>query len=106
MVPKINIVPLYAALLGLLFVALSMRTLRMRRNLHIAVGDAGNEAMLRAMRVHANFAEYVPLALLLAFFAEDRGARPLVIHALCVCLLVGRCVHAYGASHVKGGMGA
>jgi uncharacterized membrane protein YecN with MAPEG domain len=96
-----NIVPIYAALLALLFVALSMRTLRMRRNLHIAVGDAGNEAMLRAMRVHANFAEYVPMALLLAFFAEIRGARPLVIHALCVCLVIGRCVHAYGVSHVK-----
>jgi uncharacterized protein len=96
-----NIVPIYAALLALLFVALSMRTLRMRRNLHIAVGDAGNAAMLRAMRVHANFAEYVPLALLLAFFAEIRGARPLLIHALCVCLVIGRCAHAYGVSHVK-----
>jgi len=101
MAAKMNVVPIYAALLALLFVALSMRTLRMRRSLRIAVGDAGNEALLRAMRVHANFAEYVPLALLLAFFAENRGARPLVIHGLCVCLVIGRCIHAYGVSHVK-----
>lgn len=47
-----RIVPLYAALLALLFVGLSLQTLRMRRRLRIAVGDAGNLAMLRAMRVH------------------------------------------------------
>ena len=32
----------YAALLALLFVALSVRTLRLRRRLRIAIGDAGN----------------------------------------------------------------
>ena len=60
-----HIVPAYAALLALFFVALSIRTLRLRRELRIAVGDGGNPAMLRAMRVHANFAEYVPLGLIL-----------------------------------------
>ncbi|HAY26639.1 MAG TPA: glutathione metabolism protein, partial [Candidatus Accumulibacter sp.] len=58
-------VPAYAALLALFFVALSIRTLRLRRELRITVGDGGNPAMLRAMRVHANFAEYVPLGLIL-----------------------------------------
>lgn len=65
-----HIVFLYAALLALLFVALSIRTLLMRRRLGIAIGDAGNESMLRAMRVHSNFAEYVPLSLLLIYFVE------------------------------------
>jgi len=64
-----HIVPLYAALLALIFVALSVRTLRMRRRLRIAVGDGGDTALLRAMRVHANFAEYVPLSLLLIVVA-------------------------------------
>ena len=73
---------LYAALLGLLFVVLSVRTLRLRRNLRIAVGDAGNPKMLRAMRVHSNFAEYIPLSLLLIYLAEAQGANGLLIHAL------------------------
>ena len=34
---------LYAALLGLLFVALSVRTVRLRRRQRIAVGDRGDE---------------------------------------------------------------
>ena len=96
-----HIVPFYAAILGLLFVALSVRTLRMRRRLQIAVGDAGNHAMLRAMRVHSNFAEYVPLSLLLLYFAELRGAHPLLVHALAICLVLGRSSHAYGVSQIK-----
>jgi len=89
---------LYAALLGLLFIALSVRTLRLRRSLRIAVGDAGNPAMLRAMRVHSNFAEYTPLALFLIYLSETQGAHSLLVHALCLALLVGRLSHAYGVS--------
>ena len=89
---------LYAALLGLLFVALSVRTLLLRRTLRIAVGDAGNPEMLRAMRVHANFAEYIPLALFLIYLCETQGANRILVHALCLALLVGRLSHSYGVS--------
>ena len=53
-----HILPFYAALLGLLFFYLSIRTIGLRRKLKIGVGAKDNEEMLRAMRVHANFAEY------------------------------------------------
>lgn len=96
-----HIVPFYASLLALLFAALSVRTLRMRRHLKIAIGDAGNQAMLRAMRVHSNFAEYVPLSLLLVYFVEIRGAHSLLVHALASCLLAGRALHAFGVSQLK-----
>lgn len=95
-----HITAFYGALLGLLFVALSVRALRMRRNLRITVGDGGNPAMLRAMRVHANFAEYVPLALLLMAFAEVRGAHGVLMHGLGAGLLLGRLSHAYGVSRI------
>jgi uncharacterized membrane protein YecN with MAPEG domain len=95
-----RIVALYASILALLFVALSVRTLRMRRRLKIAIGDAGNQAMLRAMRVHSNFAEYVPLSLLLIYFVEASGANSLLVHFLALCLLAGRASHAYGVSQV------
>jgi len=93
-----KILPVYAALLALLFVFLSVRTIRMRRRLHIGIGDAENPVMLRAMRVHANFAEYVPMGLLLAFFVETSGAPQLLVHALGASLLVGRIAHAFGVS--------
>lgn len=62
-----NTLPLYAALLALIFVFLSVRTLRLRRTLQIGIGDGGNTEMLRAMRVHSNFSEYVPISLILIF---------------------------------------
>ena len=96
-----HVVSLYAALLALLFVALSIRTLRMRRKLRIAIGDAGNEVMLRAMRVHSNFAEYVPLSLLLIYFVEASEASSLFVHALGACVIVGRLSHAFGVSQVQ-----
>lgn len=95
-----QITPFYAAFLGLVFVGLSVRTLRLRRSLQIPIGDAGNKVMLRAMRAHSNFAEYVPLALFLIYFVEIQSAHRLLIHALCLCLVVGRLTHAFGVSQV------
>src|SRR5205085_3507967 len=85
-----GVVFLYAALLAVIFVALSVRTLLLRRRLGIAIGDGDDARMLRAMRAHANFAEYVPLSLLLFFFAEVAGASALLLHALGASLLAGR----------------
>ncbi len=50
------------------------------------------------MRVHANFAEYVPFALLLIALLELNKANSLLLIGLCSALLVGRLVHAYGVS--------
>ena len=96
--PVASVTPFYAALLALLFFALSVRTLRVRRGLQIAVGDAGNVQMLRAMRVHSNFAEYVPISLLLIYMFEATGGWSLMVHLLGLSLLVGRLLHAYGVS--------
>jgi uncharacterized protein len=95
-----HIVPLYASILALMFVGLSVRTLRMRGRLGIAIGDAGNPQMLRAMRVHSNFAEYVPLGLLLVYFVETGGASPVFVHVLGLCLVAGRASHAFGVSRI------
>ena len=92
------IVPAYAALLALIFVGLSFRTLLMRRSKGIAIGTDDDIQMTRAMRVHSNFAEYVPIALLLFFFLESSGESPAVIHGLCIALFAGRVLHAYGVS--------
>lgn len=93
-----HIVSIYAALLSFLFVFLSIRTIRIRRLLKIGIGHAGNEKMLRAMRVHSNFSEYVPLSLILLFCLEAKNAHYAIVHGLCLLLLVGRCLHAYGVS--------
>lgn len=93
-----KILPIYASLLAVMFVYLSIRTIRTRRKLRIGIGHADNPVMLRAMRVHANFAEYVPLAMLLIFFVESSAARPFFVHSLGIALLIARLSHAFGLS--------
>ena len=95
------IVPLYASILALLFVLLSARTAGLRRSLRIAIGDEGNKEMLRAMRVHSNFAEYVPYCLLLMYFVEASAASPVLVHFLGTSLVVGRVSHAFGVSQAR-----
>ena len=96
-----TVTPVYATLLGLLFIALSLRTIRLRRRHQVAVGDGNNSELRRAMRVHANFAEYVPLALLLIYFVERDGVEMLLVHALGCALLAGRLLHAWGVSQPR-----
>ncbi len=93
--------PLYAAIIGLVFVVLSVRTLLLRRRLGIAIGTGEDPELTRAMRVHSNFAEYVPLALILFYFLEVETDVDLWIHVLCISLIVGRLLHAYGVSQVE-----
>jgi len=93
-----TITAIYAAVFGLIFIALSVRIIVARRRQSIAFGTQGDPDLERRVRVHANFAEYVPLALLLIFFAEDHGAPEALIHVLCLSLLFGRIAHAIGLS--------
>lgn len=91
---------IYAAILGLFFVFLSVRTIRMRRLYRIALGYGEEAQLVRVARVHGNFAEYVPLSLLLLYFLEISAAPDALLHALGLILLFGRGMHAYGVSQI------
>ncbi len=93
-----TVVPIYAALCGLFLIFLSARVIRQRRRSKVALGDAGKPEMQRAMRVQANFSEYVPLALLLLALAELQGLDAVILHALGLLLLLGRLLHAFGVA--------
>ena len=92
------ITALYASLLALIFLVLSVRVIGLRRVVRIGLGDGGDAALLRRVRVHANFAEYVPLCLILIGLAESLRAPPVLLHGLGGLLLAARISHAYGVS--------
>ena len=94
--PLLSIVPIYAATLGLIFVYLSVRVVKQRRSAKVSLGDGDNPALRKAIAVHNNFSQYVPLTLLLIAFVELSHASATITHGLCACLLVGRVAHAYG----------
>ena len=93
-VPKI--VTYYAALLAVMFVALTIRVIKARYRAKASLGDGGDEGLTRAIRVHGNFAEFVPFALLLIALAEINGAPFWSIHVLGGVLVLARLSHAYG----------
>ncbi len=95
------ITPIYAAAIALVFVGLSFRTLSLRRRLGVGIGTGEDPTLTRAMRAHANFSEYVPLALILIYFLELRTQSEVWIHVLGGALILGRVLHAYGVSQVE-----
>jgi uncharacterized membrane protein YecN with MAPEG domain len=86
---------LYAGLLTLWFVVLSVRVVNIRRR-GIIFGDNGDIHVIRVVRAQGNFAEYVPLALLLLGFLEVSRYSIYILHALGVTLLVARLLHGLG----------
>jgi uncharacterized membrane protein YecN with MAPEG domain len=90
------ITALYAGLLGLMSIAVALPAGRMRSEKGISVGDGGDIDLVLAMRRHANFVEFVPLALILIALLELNGVGGMVIHAFGASLVVFRICHAIG----------
>ncbi len=95
---EVTIVPTYAAVFGVGLILLSVRVIRLRRTAKVAIGGGGQPVLERAIRVQANFSEYVPLALILVTFVEMGRSPGWLVHGLCGLLLLGRLVHALGVS--------
>lgn len=94
------ITPLYAGLLALLFFVLSLRVVNLRGH-GISFGDGGNPQLLRRIRAHGNFSEYVPLILLMIGVLELSHFSIYVLHGLGVTLLVARLLHGYSLSFTE-----
>lgn len=59
-------------------------------------GDGGKERLNRRIRAHGNFAEYVPLILLLVALLEAGGAGRATVHMLLLPLVAARIMHPIG----------
>ena len=92
----------YAGLLAVFYVLLSSRIILMRQKFQVGIGHGEKKELHRAIRVHGNFAEYVPLALFLILLLELNKADNWVLHALGTMLLFGRLFHAMGLSKSAG----
>lgn len=90
------ITTLYASLLGILYLALTAYVIKGRFKYRIGLGDGGNPDMIQRIRMHGNFVETVPFALLLLFLVEISNFSYALIHILGVALFVGRVLHALG----------
>ena len=99
---SVSVTGLYAGILGIVFFLLSLRVISNRVRARVNLLDGGDEALTRVMRVHGNFAEYVPFALLLMALAEIQGGSGLFMHVLGTVLIVCRLCHAYAITATTG----
>jgi uncharacterized membrane protein YecN with MAPEG domain len=93
---QLRITLFYGSLLGIFYIYLTLLVLHERNKQQVSLGDGGNKKFNQLIRAHANFAEYVPLALILMLMAEINELVEWVIHISALCLLFGRLLHAYG----------
>ncbi len=85
-----------AGLLGLVYFVLSFRVIRVRLASSISLGDGNDAHLLGRIRAHANFAEYVPMMLVLLALIELWVARGPWLWGVGAVLVIARISHAIG----------
>lgn len=93
--------PIFAALLGLMFLFLSLSVIRLRFSKKVSLGDGDDPDLRVAIRTHANFTEYVPISLLLLWFVEAFTYSSNMVFILGSILVVARLAHIIGMDNPK-----
>jgi uncharacterized membrane protein YecN with MAPEG domain len=92
-----------AGILALLLLFLAGYVIAGRVKFKIDLGDGGNVALRQRIRAQANFAEYVPMALILMALMETASVGPRwLIIAMGATLVLARVWHAQGLLSTPG----
>jgi uncharacterized membrane protein YecN with MAPEG domain len=86
----IPITALYAGMLGIIAVALGANVGRKRVSTEVSILHGDDMDLALAIRKHGNFAEWVPLALILIAALELNGVGAVPLHVMGVSLVVFR----------------
>jgi len=84
------------AVLTIIFIKLSFAVIGLRRKNKVGLGSVGHEDLERAIRAQGNFAEYVPLGIILITCLELNGAPWWLVALPGIALIIGRLIHAVG----------
>ena len=94
----------YLAILALIYAALALQVIRLRRNSNAPFNDGGNEGLRSAIRAHGNFMEYVPIIVLMVALLEMSGASALRVHLMMGTLVLSRLLHPLGMYAAPGSL--
>lgn len=98
--PRISL--LFASLHVLLLMVLVIPIVSVRLRKRIGIGDGGDAALSRRIRVQGNFVEYVPIGLVLLALLELGGLGASWLWTFGGVLLIARMLHAFGLSRSAG----
>lgn len=87
---------LITSVLTIIFIKLSFAVIGLRRKNKVGLGSGGHEDLERAIRAQGNFAEYVPIGLILIACLELNGAPWWLVALPGITLIIGRLIHAVG----------
>lgn len=90
------ITSLITSVLTIIFIKLSFAVIGLRRKNKVGLGSGGHEDLERAIRAQGNFAEYVPIGLILIACLELNGAPWWLVALPGITLIIGRLIHAVG----------
>ena len=90
------ITSIIVAILTIIFIRLSFAVIGLRRKNKVGLGSGGHEDLERAIRTQGNFAEYVPIGIILIACLELNGAPWWLVAIPGVSLIIGRLIHAKG----------
>jgi uncharacterized membrane protein YecN with MAPEG domain len=85
-----------AAALGLLNIWLGLRVSRLRMARKVSLGHGDVPGLEERMRAHANFNEYVPIALILMLLIEMNVGASRWLWAVGAILVAARLIHPFG----------
>lgn len=97
-----QVFPLYAAISVLYFIPLNANVIINRRREKIAVGEGGNENLMRARSMYGNFFEFNTFFLLLLLAAEMTHVSSIALHVMAVLFYVARLIHIYSIKTKQG----
>ena len=86
----VPVTAVFAAILGLLLLVLSLQVVRFRFKYRLGMGSNDDPAFEAAIRAHGNFVEYAPLALIMLGLAELNGVASGLIYWTGMALVLGR----------------
>lgn len=90
------ITSLYASILALYFIALSFLVILLRTRFNTFIGNGEQKELEKFVRIHGNFAEYIPFALILMAIYEINLGDSLYLHIFGIAFILSRLFHAVG----------
>ena len=84
---------LYASLLTLVMLWLSIEVIKQRRKNQVAHADGGVESLQVARSAQSNAMDYIPITVILMGLLEMNGAGVWLIHVIGIAFVAGRIIH-------------
>jgi len=94
----------FSGVLTLMFIKRSFHVIELRKINKLSLGDGGVDELMRSIRAHGNFSEYVPIGLIMMTTLELNGAPWALVGLLGTFLILGRHFHAKGLLDGESGL--